>query len=75
MDRFHTNTYTTLYNHLKAGLHPPIETHDEDVELQQNVKALVLDSNLHVFDDAATIWKKLKDNKHKFSYFDKIKFD
>ncbi len=74
MDRFHTNIYNTLYHCIKPGLHPPFDTRDDEAELQRNVKALVLNSNLHVFDDADTIWKKLKDNKHKFHYFDKIEF-
>jgi len=74
MDRFHTKVCNTLFEHLKGGLNPPILTKKETKELKQNIENLVLISNLHIFDDGDTIWKKLSLNKHKISYFDKIDF-
>jgi hypothetical protein len=74
MDRFHTNIYNTLYEHLKDGLTPPISSDKQMKDFEQNIKNLVLNSDLHVFDNGDTIWKKLSLNKHKFSYFDSIEF-
>jgi hypothetical protein len=74
MDRFHTNLCTTLYDHFKNGLDPPINSNEEKEHLKINIEKLVLNSNLHVFDDGDVIWKKLAENKHKFAYFNKIEF-
>jgi len=74
MDRFHTEIYNTLYNHLKDGLEPPISSKEELKEFKKNIKNLVLNSNLHVFDDGERIWKKLSFNKSKFPYFERINF-
>ena len=74
MDRFHTNICKTLYDHFKNELEPPISTNEENELLKKNIKLLVINSNLHVFDDGDMIWQKLSKNKHKFNYFDKIDF-
>ena len=74
MDLFHTDIYNTLFNHFKDGLTPPISSKEEMKEFKKNIKNLVLNSNLHVFDDGKTIWKKLAFNKSKYPYFDKINF-
>ena len=74
MDRFHTDISNTLFNHLKDGLTPPISSKKEMDELKENIENLVLSSNLHVFDEGDTIWKKLSSNKDKFPYFNSINF-
>ena len=74
MDRFHNEIFKTLYNHLKNGLTPPLITKKEKNELKINIKKLVLNSNLHCFDDGDNIWKKLSENKHKYEYFNEIEF-
>ncbi len=73
-DSFHVYVYDTLLNHIKDGLTPPITTKEQMKELKKNIKKLVLNSNLHVFDSGDTIWKKLASNKHKFPYFNSINF-
>jgi hypothetical protein len=74
MDRFHSNICNVLYNHLKNGLNPPIITENDDNELKLNIEKLVLNSNLHCFDDGDTIWDKLTKNKYKYIYFNNIDF-
>ena len=74
MDRFHTKICKALFNHLKDELTPPISSEKERKELEDNVENLVLNSNLHVFDDGDTIWKKLSSNKDNFPYFNSIYF-
>lgn len=74
MDRFHTDICDTLYDHFKDGLNPPISSEKEDNELKNNIKILVLNSNLHPLDDGDIIWKKLSVNKIRYEYFNKIQF-
>lgn len=75
MDRFHTNICNTLFNHFKDGLTPPITTEEESKELMENIKLLVLNSNLHVFDSGDVIWSKLRNNKRYYPYFEQINFN
>jgi len=75
MDRFHTFVRDTLFDQLKDGLTPPITTEEEEKELNKNIKLLVLNSNLHVFDSGDDIWDKLRSNKVRYPYFDEINFN
>lgn len=75
LDRFHTDICVTLYNQLEPNLNPPVTSKQQKKCLKKNVIDLVLNSNLHVFDDGDAIWKKLVNNKHKISYFDEIDFE
>lgn len=43
--------------------------------MKKNIKNLVLNSNLHVFDDSDTIYKKLAFNKSKYPYFNDKLFE
>ncbi len=74
MDNFLFKIYETLYDHFVAELEPPLSSHQEFDEFEDNLKELIQNSGLKSDDDADTIWQKLADNKHKYPYFTNITF-
>ena len=75
MDTFHFGIFQTLYAHFVDELDPPLASNQEFDEFEDNLKQLVLNSNLSQEDDGDTIWQKLALNKHKYPYFTYISFN